>query len=73
MTQETERFRSFTVDLGYVVMSNGDIVTSDGKPREIDEMQLRMAQDIAGHPLEFRFRAPQPDEIDDLRAQGIIP
>ena len=73
MTQENNRrFKSVTVDLGYVIMLNGDIITSDGKLREVDGMQLRMAQDIAGHPLEFTFRAPRPDEIDDLRAQGII-
>lgn len=73
MMSKDDRFSRVTFDLGYIVMPNGDIITSDGKPRDVDEIQLRTAQELAGHPLEFRFRSPRPDEIDSLREQCIIP
>ena len=65
-------YRSVSYDLGYVVMPDGDIVTSDGKPRVVDEVQLRLVQKAAGRVFEFKFRAPRPEEVEVLREQGIL-
>lgn len=61
------------VDVGYAIMPNGDIITSDGKPRDVDERARKCAQEEAGRPLAFRFRTPKPREKAQLRAAGIIP
>lgn len=60
------RFEHFIYDCGYAIMDNGDIVTSDGKPRYVDDVQLRYIQNKAdreGRKIEFRFRVPHPEEI----------
>ena len=54
------------VDLGYAILMNGDIVTSDGEPRDIDQVELRLACEMAaakGMPItEFRFRKVRDDD-----------
>lgn len=66
------KYTSVIYDFGYAILGNGDIVTSDGKPRTISEVDLILAQNIAGGEMEFRFRKPTPEEVADLREQGII-
>jgi hypothetical protein len=54
------RFKSVSYDLGYEIMPNGDIVTSDGAPRDVDQLQLRLVAEQArkeGREITFRFVA----------------
>ena len=56
-----------TYDLGYEILPNGDIITSDGKPRDVDELHLKMMAEQAareGRKIEFRFRAPTKEELE---------
>ena len=66
-------YKSVTFDLGYAIMANGDIVTSDGQSRMVSEVDLRQAEKLARRKLDFKFRVPRPDEIEELRKQGILP
>ena len=55
---DPNRYSVVTYDLGYQIMPNGDIITSDGKPRDVDEIQLRMVAEQAakeGRTIQFRF------------------
>ena len=57
-----ENVTTVTVDLGYSVMRNGDIVTSDGLPRGHFDEQAWIEQ--FGKPP--TFRKPTPEEAADL-------
>jgi len=59
----------FTYDLGYSVMQNGDIITSDGKPRLLSDEHAKIAKanaKKAGKPV--LFREPLPHEREDFDA-----
>jgi len=52
------RYTQVTYDLGYRIMPNGDIITSDGLPRNVEELQLKMVAEQArkeGREITFRF------------------
>jgi hypothetical protein len=62
------RYTAFTYDSAYRIMPNGDIITSDGRPRDVDNLQLQMVAEQAakeGRTIEFRFRAPTEGERGD--------
>ena len=65
-------FTEVVYDMGYAVMDNGDIVTSDGLPRIVSVDDLHTAMRLSGRGLKFQFRKPTPEEAEALRKQGII-
>ena len=56
--KQDERYEFTTYNLGYRIMPNGDIITSDGKPRDVDRLQLQLVAEKAvkeGRAIAFRF------------------
>lgn len=62
-----------TVGSGYVILPSGDILTADGKPCSVDDMQLRLVRDKARRPLAFKFRAPTEAEQAMFRRATAVP
>ena len=65
---DPNRYTVVTYDLGYRILPNGDIVTSDGKPRNVCEVQMAMVAAEAakdGREITFQFRAPTPEELEE--------
>lgn len=61
------------VDLGYTILADGSIVTSDGEPRCVDDHQLRYIADLPqnkGREVRFKFRKPTEAEARDRRLMG---
>ena len=57
------------VGLSYAIKPNGDIVTSDGEPRCVDDLMLRLVHEQAekeGRKITFTFRRPWPWEEGEL-------
>jgi len=68
----TDRYEFKTYDMAYSILPNGDIVTSDGLPRAIDDIQLKIVKDAAkerGEVITFQFRSPTEKEKADLDRQ----
>ncbi len=56
---------------GYVILNNGDILTSDGQPISIDVVQMQLAESVADKKLNFKFRKPTSEEYEMYKKEGI--
>lgn len=54
---------TYTVDLWYQVMPNGDVITSDGTPRRLHDEHAKIAiENAKKHGREVTFRKPTEAE-----------
>ncbi len=68
-----ENATAYEVDLGYAILADGSIITSDGEPRCVDDFQLRYIQELPenkGRDVQFRFRKPTEAEARAMSGQN---